>query len=246
MKVARAKSDLRSDVARRVRAKRGDQSQTALATALGWPQQKLSNIELGKTRLAWEDAQDLADALGCTAMEFFADLPPSLPVLFHIAGGFSERLDHAVQSPPFEWVAAPRFLQRPDECFAAVILDDSADRIYPAGSTVFVRRREKLDTGLEPGNRVLIANHRNGPGGPEIFEVLVGRVDLTMSGDIIVTTASRNTQVVPSYLIPRAKITHGLLAESAAHFRPGRIDYAPAADDRVTILGRIDGVTAPG
>lgn len=245
MQPGRPKASVYREIGKRVRRLRGDRPQAEITAALNWPQQKLSNLELGKTRLTWADADDLAGVLGCLPIEFYTEIAPTVPLVYRVCAA-AANLDTPEIPAPHERIAAPRLLDKPEECVGAEVGDDSADRWYPKGSQLFVRKIEFVRRRLVPGARVLAAHHRPRPrGGREIFEVLAGALNLTSAGDLVITTASSNPEVPRALLITRAHDEGPFLAEPRRAFVPEILDYAPAPGDAVEILGRIAAFTAP-
>lgn len=230
---------------REVRRRR-ELSQNALAERLKWNQQKLSRIESGETKLTFEDAVHIASSLELSPIDLFADMPVTVPLRYAVCSRFSEKAPPRAQlSEPFQRIAAPPRLERPDECVAIEVLDNSADRIgFPVGSFAIMRERAFIGR-PPPGAHVVVARFEATRKGRLMVEVLVGLLAPNAMGDVMVALRSSNKELPPMVLL-RGQAERGYsLGDRPEIYVPGAIDVTPRPDDAAEILGRIESVIAP-
>lgn len=142
-------------------------------------------------------------------------------------------------------IAAPPLLRRPEDCAAYLVADDSADRLYPAGSILFVRRLG-ADRRLVPGAKIVVS-HRL-PAAPSgglpsgrAMELLVGMLDLSLSGDVLLATRSRNPELPPHVTVQRAAGPAGRFDDAPIRFSGPDIalTYDARPEDPAEILGTV-------
>lgn len=158
-----------------------------------------------------------------------------------------------------ERLSVPASIDHPEQCFAATVVDDSADLMYPPGSILIARRLEFVARPLQLGMKVIAAAYRERPvakdaraieaarlareDGADVVEVLAGILDRSAAvGDVTVAIRSRNRQMPATLLIQRAHF--GGLGDRQMRFHvppvgDPAIQYDPLPDDPGAILGRI-------
>jgi len=98
--------------------------------------QQIGHLERGERRMTFTQAELLATHLGCAPVDLLSHAAGiSIPVTCRIAAAFSESApsDYDI-SPPLTRVPALPGLKNPEDCFAAELIDDSADHLYPSGT----------------------------------------------------------------------------------------------------------------
>lgn len=223
-------------------------TQKQLADMSGMDQSQIARLESGKSLLRMDKAAQLARPLEVAPTDLLPDAPISIAIRYNVRAHFSERDAPPECAAPQERLAAPPRLARPEQCFAAEIVDDSANRLYPRGSFLIVRPLEYLNGGpLKNGDRVLVAHYVGSPRDGNIGEVLVGELAQSLVGDLMVQLRSTN-KAVPHALYLRQIAAPSLAAAVGDHpmaYQPEHIVYAPQRDDPVIILGRVERVIAP-
>lgn len=247
MPVERIRSDIWALIGQRVRERReaAGLSQPRLAALLPWgdaAQQKLSRIEIGATKLIWTDAENLAAALGCAPLAFFVEGGADVPLLYRV-GIHRAKDDDPAFAAPQERVQPPRSLHRPEECFAAEQVDDTAIGLnYPEGTTYFVRRATAIAGGPQLGDRVLVARHIRRAGERRLYQVLCGTLETTTAGDYLVLPMSADPEVPPAVVV-RARPRPPGLADALAPYTVGPSSMQP--ENEAELLGRIEAATVP-
>jgi transcriptional regulator with XRE-family HTH domain len=211
--------------------------------------QQIERLEKGQRRLTEDWARRLARAYGVAPQDVLASADSvSVPVAILVASAFApERPEEFDLPEPHRWVQAPAGLDDPEECFAAAVEDDSADRLYPKGSLLFVRRMAMVARPLRAGRKVVVRVYADGNGRATTMEILAGVLGASPSGDIVVFTRSGNRQV-PAVMVVQRRSSNG--AGLAERFLPiaeelVNIDYVPRADDPATLIGVVEYATTP-
>jgi transcriptional regulator with XRE-family HTH domain len=201
-------------------------------------------LERGEKRINADTAQRLQGPLRCAAGELLAGMPvASVPLRYAIAAAESETRPASFElSEPYEWLQPGRRLAEPEGCFAAEIVDGSADLDFAGGTVLIIRPitqfAEKLPLGakivvrflMEPGQ---IDNKR------PTHEILYGILDQNILGDLVLVTRTRNRLVPRNALIQNPIPPGSGLSEAPLAMRPrgGLIDYTPRPEDPAEILG---------
>lgn len=226
-----------------LRRQRGmTQAQVAGAAVPPCYPQEVDRLEKGATKLTEKWARRIAPAFNIAPEDLISGRR-SVRLELNIATAFTEsRPDFDIPEAERRWLDAPLGLDRPEQCFAALVADDSADRLYPPGSTLFVRRIAELDEPLSPGLRVVVRRHSDSTA---TFEVLAGQIGLSPAGDIVLFTRSSNREVPISVVVQEAPRAGGGLADRLVRFVPQAeaIDYEPRPGDPAEILGIVEFAT---
>ena len=152
--------------------------------------------------LAW--MQRLSTQLLCAPGDLIDETGGSLPIDIEIAAAFSEQAPATfdVMKPPR--LQAPPGLRDPGQCAAGHVLDNSADRLYPPGSTVIYRRREHLGERIRRGAKVVVRHYTTSRADGLTMEILVGLLDAATTGDVVLLTRSTERRVPASVIIQPA------------------------------------------
>jgi transcriptional regulator with XRE-family HTH domain len=230
-------------------------SQEELGRRAGnFSQSKVAHIEGGERKLSAKDAHLFAEAISRTGIPCsMGDLRPgsttrSVPIETVVAHFESPaRPDNFDLPEPREMMQAPRSLDAPEDCFVAEIADDSADRLYPAGSSVIVRRFEPGLSLLPVGAEILARRYATTRAQGETMEILVGILDHAVTGDLVMHLATDNRRLTSPIMIQAAERSRLRLSEQAirAFYRETEIDYRPRPEDPAEILGEIVYATVP-
>lgn len=220
-------------------------TQDQVAAAAGISPGYYGELELGYKRLNTDLERKLSGVLQCSVNDLFPSaLGISIPLNLYIAAQESEsRPDEFDLAQPSSWVQAPPRLVHPEQCFAAEVVDDSADLDYPYGSILFVRRREALKEPLPLGSKIVVrfltAPIGTGPGESPTREVLYGVLDRSLTGDILLLTRSRSRNLPSSLLIRPGSTRLRRLEEHVLAMIPreATADPEPRPGDEAVILG---------
>lgn len=214
-------------------------TQQGLAARTGVSYQQIGHLERGEVRMDFHHAEILSRALLCSPFELMADAPRTVPVTLAAAAAFHEdRPDRFDLPEPHARVQVTARVAHPERCIAAHLVDDSADQLYPPDSLVIVRtigagERVKL------GAKVLVRHFVGSRAEGETMEVLVGRLDLSVTGDLQLQLASHNRQLRGSLTIQTpARLGRGLGERYAAMLaKPEFVEWQPRDDDMADIIG---------
>ena len=217
-------------------------SQKDLAAAAGLKQSQIARIESGEIALTSDKAFLLARKLDVWPSDLFPDAPITVPLVYRVAvapeGG-------AVAAAPFERVAASARLTDPQKCIAAEIMDNSADRLFPAGTLLFIRPRAEFDGHFVNGDRVLVAEFVKSRVDGRIRRVLVGELTQSLLGDLVVYLRSSNRAVPAAIYVRQGTSAPEGFSEQGIAYRPEHIVYEPRDDDGAEIIGRVEAVAMP-
>ncbi|HEV2303822.1 MAG TPA: hypothetical protein VGR91_19825, partial [Stellaceae bacterium] len=113
-------------------------------------QQQVERLAKGARALDAEWGLRLGPALAVAPQDLVEGRIKRVRLELAIASAFSEARPAQFELPPEEreWIEAPRGLERKEECFAALVADDSAAKLYPKGSILFVRRLPEAGASL--------------------------------------------------------------------------------------------------
>ncbi|MBT3535345.1 MAG: hypothetical protein HN478_15815, partial [Rhodospirillaceae bacterium] len=143
--------------------------------------------------------------------------------------------------PPLEQLSPPRRLSRPEDCVACEIHDDSCDGIYPRGSIILLRRCDKLQSPMKPGDRVVVRHFVETFDDGRVMEILLGHLDRTITGDLVLLTRSSNRQLPGAVTIRRAIAPDNSLRDSQVRFGhfadTGFKDFKTEPGDQAEIMG---------
>ena len=211
-----------------------------LAERVGASRSKLYKLENGSQRLTDLWLNRLADALDAVPGDFLTAANPTIPVSHYISAAFSE-LDGFDMPGPVEQLSPPRRLSRPEDCLACEVYDDSCNDIYPKGSLIILRALPGLQKPLSLGDRIVVRHYVDTVRDGRIMEVLLGHLDRTITGDLVLLTRSSNRQIPSAVTIRRAPdVSHGL-SDAQGRFRhaddAALPKYTPEPDDQAEIIG---------
>ena len=210
---------------------------------------QVSRLERGESDMSGRRLRQFAKLYDCQPEDLLADRQEA-PIAWAVASAFSEdRPDDFELATPHEMVPVPRRLRGGQDLTVADVVDDSADGLYPAGSLLFLRPVEAGDR-LRPGERVVVRRFQDDRQGGQTLEVLVGVLDRTMTGDLVLSVRSANRQIPPTVMIQEGSDRRRAVAsfsEAQAVVQMPIVDfaYAPKDDDPAEILGRVVWVSAP-
>lgn len=218
------------------RVKRG-LTQEALGALVGLDHRTVGKIEKARQGMSVEQLQIFARALDVAPENLLVGGPAASLPLRYTVRGFEAEGGPAECARPFDYFPAPARLAEPEACFAVTVDDDSADRLYPAGSTLIVRKLAR-PAALRAGQKVLVrrfVDRRD----QETMEVLVGILQRGALGDIEVSLRTNNRRLAGSVPVRRSGVASGLSERYADAAAPadGAIDYVPLTGDDAEILG---------
>jgi transcriptional regulator with XRE-family HTH domain len=220
-------------------------AQRQVAAAAGISLAYYGALERGDKRINADTAQRLQAALRCGAGELLSGAQPaSVPLCFVVAGAESEtRLGPYELPEPYEWLPSSR-LAEPAGCFAAELVDDSADLDFAPGTILFVRRLAALAGPLRLGTKILarfFIDPQAAADARQTHEILYGVLDQNILGDLVLITRTRNRLLSRNPLIQAASAPAAGLAEAplAMRRRDAAVEYAPRAGDPAEILGAV-------
>lgn len=247
-KRGRPLAELRSDLPNRIqewRLRRG-LSQGELGKRVGMTHHAIGKLETGKQPFNSHQLEALAAALEVSPENLLlSGAPASIPLRFTIRG-FESEGDPSELPRPYPREAAPRRLPVPaDQCFAAVVEDDSAGRLYRPGTTLICHAVEHRPA-LHVGEHVLIRRFVDARD-QETMEVLVGVLERGVLGDIQVSLRTDNRKLAGAVPVRRAAAVAGLAERYAALPIDGgkSIAYKPLAGDEAEILGVVIWTSGP-
>lgn len=226
-----------------IRQRRGVSAQR-LAEGLNAHRNTIVKLERGEMKLTTEWMGRIAKALECAPSDLISNGDSaSVPITVGIAAaGNACRCEGPAYDKPHELLPPPPGLKQAEDCFAARVEDDSASRLYPEGSTLIVRRVDRLDQPLRVGSKVLVAHYRTTRAENQMGEVIVGILDRTMTGEIVLLTRSDNRDIPSSIIIQQPAAQPYGVSDRFAVFSQATdptIIYEPRAGDRAEILGRV-------
>lgn len=188
----------------------------------------------------------IARALGCSldSMVSGGGMPPrhseaTISIRYQAA---SLALDERPRPPelpaPWETMPPPHALRGARETFAVRVIDDSADRLYPAGSLVICSPVPAGGAALRLGRRIAARFAARG-NTPE--ELLLGVLDRSSGGDLLLSTRSRNRDVAPVRIIQRAPEQDDSFgpAGNVVALSDAASLYLPRREDPGEILGQV-------
>lgn len=225
-------------------------TQTELGELASLSQQQIGNLERDDRRMTFNYARRLADALGVAPADLMPNGRLSIPVAVAIAlAGFTDRPQGFDLPEPKVHVQSPPRLENPQDCFAADVYDDSADLLYPPGSTLIVRRLDAdVPIKLAVGNKIVVRSFAGSRREGQTLQVLAGLLDRSIAGDVILVTRSNNRSVPSSVVIQRGS-PRGGMSERVALYRANQerqtVEYEATPFDPAEILGRIEYAITP-
>ncbi len=211
-----------------------------LARRVGASRSKIYKLENGSQRLTDLWINRLAEALDAAPADFLTTGGLSVPVSLYISAAFSGLAGFELP-PPLEQLSPPRRLSKPEDCLACEVYDDSCDGIYPRGSLVILRNQQRLRQPLKLGDRVVIRHYVDTVADGRVMEILLGHLDRTMTGDLILQTRSGNRQLPGAVTIRRPSEAETILREGQGRFQhltdSTLADYRAEAGDHAEIIG---------
>jgi transcriptional regulator with XRE-family HTH domain len=228
-----------------LRGGRTSLSQSELARAVGISISYYSALERGDRPLNQKKAVLISAYYGLPESELTG--PPgrlSLPLRLVVAAQESEGRRDQFDLPGTDFEPAPKRLVRPEECFAAELDDDSADRLYGKGAIFFVRPIDPAEPAILVRGERFLVRFLDGPlGGDGLTrEVLFGFVDQNQMGDITLSTVSHNPLVPHNPTIQEGSRRLRGLSERTLSFIPQKptIDYQARPEDQAVIIGLVE------
>jgi hypothetical protein len=206
-------------------------------------QQQVERLAKGQRRLDLEWGRRLEPVLGVAPQDLYEGRIRRVRLEIEVAIGIANLPGGQFHLPADArpWIEAPEGLEAKEECFAARLADDSAARLYPKGSILFVRRLAHLGGVLQLGSKVLT-----------IFRdplartvaVLAGRVSESPMRDLILFTESSDRETPVSLVLQPYSIPNGM-SERVLPYRPprGSLEYEPQIGDPGEVLGVIEYAT---
>jgi len=223
-------------------------SQQEVATQAGISGAYYGALERGDKRINADTAQRLHGPLRCAVSDLLTGTRGvSVPLLFAIAAAeASTRPDYFELPEPNERLQPGRVTE-PEECFAAEIADDSADRDFAPGTLLFLRPLARLRKPLRAGAKVVARFFLDGNGDRATHEILYGVLDQNILGDLVLITRTRNRLIPRHALIQAAAVSGFGLSEprSPQLLRDGTIDYQSRPADPAELLGVVVYVMGP-
>ncbi|MBC8241319.1 MAG: hypothetical protein ISR50_14215 [Alphaproteobacteria bacterium] len=112
-----------------------------------------------------------------------------------------------------------------------------------------MRRLSGLQGPLKLGDRIVARHYVDTVGDGRIMEMILGHLDRTMIGDLVLLTRSGNPQLPGVVTIRRPADPEAALRDAQRHFRPVDVmalpDYQPEPGDQADILGVVAMVIQP-
>lgn len=214
-------------------------TQNKLAGLAGISGQQIGHLERGERRMTFAQAELLAPHLGCAPADLLSHAEGiSIPVTCRIAAAFSESapVDYHMDPPQARVPALPG-LKTPEDCFAAELLDNSADRLYPAGSVLVAR---PVGRSIALGSKIIFRHCTGSGASRRTMEILVGLLELAPTGDLTLALRSENSELPASVTIKRRESSTGL---GESRLEPAAIgasvEYQAAPDDPGEIIGLV-------
>jgi hypothetical protein len=168
-------------------------------------QQQVERLAKGQRRLDLEWGRRLEPALGVAPQDLCEGRIRRVRLEIEVA--IASRGQFRLSTEACEWIEAPEGLEAKEQCFAARVVDDSAARLYPRGSILFVRRMAYLGGVLQPGDKV-VARFR----GDSVNKIsmLAGRISESPTRDLVLFTVGSDKEVPESLILrPHARL-HGV------------------------------------
>ena len=217
-------------------------SQQEVAVQAGISAAYYGALERGDKRINADTAQRLHAPLRCGVSDLLAGTRGvSVPLRFAIAAAEADSRPDDYDFPePHEMLQLGR-MQKPEDCFAAEIFDDSADVDFAAGTVLFLRPLTGLHEPLHAGARVVARFLLDTQGERRTHEILYGVLDQNILGDLVLITRTRNRRIPRHALIqPSALPRSGLAEARKSEFSHERtILYQESPDDPAEILGLV-------
>jgi transcriptional regulator with XRE-family HTH domain len=218
-------------------------SQQAVAGSAGISVAYYGALERGDKRINTDTAELLSRALDCTVGDLLGKgHSVSVPVAYAVAAADPGALPAAYDLPePRERVELHR-VAHAENCFAAEIVDDSANLDFAAGTILVVRRLASPLAAISVGAKVLARFFLDPAAQAEALgthEILYGILDRNIVGDLVLITRTRNPSV-PRHLVvqgPSPALDGGALRSPMLAPRDDSIDYVPRPGDPAELLG---------
>jgi len=219
-------------------------TQDDLVEATGFSQSKISALELGQRKLSRPDALIIAaiEAMHCSAEELHENQAATVPLELIVAAFESEARPERWTPRPLRRVAASPLLARPEQCFAAHLVDDSFNELRPPDTMLYCRRVEGPEAAIKAGAPILVKRYRIDRADGEILEVLAGMLNVDLAGELTLRTCTTNRQISRHIEIQRRRRPGPWLAERRieALARPAEVRYTSRPEDEAEIVGVIE------
>jgi transcriptional regulator with XRE-family HTH domain len=228
-------------------------SQQAVAAAAGISGAYYGALERGDKRINADTAERLAAPLRCAAGDLLGGAQGvSVPLTVAVAAAESEGRPSSYDLPEPHERLQPRRLVDAENCFAAEIVDDSADLDFEPGTILVARRAappsDSVPGPLTAGAKVLARFFLDPPRDDGFadrpratHEILYGILDRNIVGDLVLITRTGNRLIPRHLLIQSAPPARPGLAERAIALAPRdtAIAYEPRPDDPAELLGTV-------
>lgn len=218
-------------------------SQQAVAAAAGISGPYYGALERGDKRINADIAERLAKPLRCTPGELLAGAHGiSVPLTMAVAAAETETRRAAYDLPEPHERVQPYRLADPQNCFAAEIVDDSADLDFVPGTVLFVRRPAPPPETIMVGAKVLVRFFLDPDANAwprRTHEILYGILDRNIVGDLVLITRTRNRLIPRNLMIQSTASARTGLPERAPALMPREttVTYEPRPDDPAELLG---------
>lgn len=211
-----------------------------VADASGVGRSQLNNYELGKKPIKGSDLPKLAQYYGVSRGAIYDPAPPSVPLRYLIGDPQHEGFAGAPElAPPFTVIAADD-IDNPEQCFAARIVDDSADQRFRPG-TVLLARDVERDRELRQRDLVIVRRLIDAAT-RDTWEILCGYLQFGLFDTIELRVPTRNRRWRDPITI-RSAARATALEEAHGDLTPDRpLAYSPQPGDDAEILGRVIGL----
>lgn len=195
---------------------------------------ELYKVERGARRLTDVWIGKLANYYGVPPRNLVDNGPLSVSINYLVRKYVDSQVSPQSEAMEKRWVEPPGFVMAPQDCVGAVIQDESASRLYPPGTEVIVRQREKLGRRLRRGDRVLVKHFAATRAEGIVLEVVVGLLDVTVAGDLVVLLQTHNRTMAGAVVV-REGFTAG----------EKDIDYEPDDADQGEVVGVVVAAIMP-
>jgi len=233
---------------RELRSLRG-LSQEELAAQVGISQTEVGKLETGKHQLKVEQLKRFAGALEVPTGAILGEQDMPIPIRYRIAA-FGGPVDSDELEPrkPLGYMRPARPVAEPEQCFGALVADDSADLIYPPGTVLMARRTEHLGGELPVDGRTkfIVKIFSTNLAAGDLQEILVGLLDQAVDGSLTLVTRTRNRHIRHGVALRRPMVSadfHEIQQDLAPRDRP--VQYRSDAADLGLILGRVERAERP-
>jgi hypothetical protein len=206
-------------------------------------QQQVERLAKGQRMLDLEWGRRLEPVLGVAPQDLYEGRISRVRLEIEVGIGSKQARENRfpLSTDAREWIAAPEGLEAKEQCFAACVVDDSAARLYPRSSILFVRRMAYLNGVLQPGAKVVARIRQSSDG---TIGVLAGRISESPTRDLVLFTIGADADFPKSLVLRLHAEQHGA-SDRFLPYRPppDAIEYEPQPTDPGEVLGIIEYAT---